>query len=396
MYIKVKPHNSIDKALNFLYNYPKDFSGADKMSKKATSTKKLTNAGSVAVLLSLLGFIAALGGMLLEPVGYFVHNIEFGKDVGLFSGKVWYSYFTGYDKHIIVFLLATAAMFICFAARKHRRIGAEVGSLLTFVSFGTLLASVTTTASGSDGGTLEYTWATVLIPGLDPDMVNFDKVLAVLYYVLPITASGILLILGLLLWIRADVSSFSVECPRNDLLLSSSTPAEKPAPEETAAAIAAVTGAAAAAVEAPKEEPVKEESEPLKDFEKILEPSERAEKLAAADELIKDMTPEEPKPAPAPEAPAPAKEEAAPAEKPAAKSSGTQGKKPQQRQQGGKQGQGAKKTSSQNGGKKSGQSQNRQNGNGQNRPRQQGNKSRNPNGQSRQGGNKSNGKKKRS
>lgn len=367
------------------------------MSKKAASTKKLTNAGSVAVLLSLLGFIAALGGMLLEPVGYFVHNIQFGKDVGLFSGKVWYSYFTGYDKHIIVFLLALAAMFICFASRRHRRIGAEVGSLLTFVSFGTLLASVTTTASGSDGGTLEYTWATVLIPGLDPDMVTFDKVLAVLYYVLPITASGILLILGMLLWIRADVSSFSVECPRNDLLLSSSSPAEQPTPEETAAAIAAVAGAAAAAAEAPNEEPAKtENTDSLKGFENILEPSQRAEKLAEADKLIKDMTPAEP--APAAEPTAPAKEEAAPAEKtekPAPKPSGNQTRKPQQKSQGSKQGQGSKKPASNNGGARKNGNNRSGGNNNQNRSRQQGGKNNsNRSSQNRQGGNKSGGKKK--
>ena len=85
------------------------------MKKNTEGIKKLTNAGSVAALLSVVAFIAALGGMLLEPVGYIVHNSEFGKDVGLFSGKQWYSFFTGYDKHITVFLLALAAMLICFS-----------------------------------------------------------------------------------------------------------------------------------------------------------------------------------------------------------------------------------------------------------------------------------------
>lgn len=188
--------------------------------------KKLTNAGSAALLLASVAFVAALGGVLLEPIGYFIHDIVYGKDVGVFSGRSWYTFFTGYDKHIIIFLVSLAALCICISARRQRRIGAEAGALLSFASFGTLIASITTVASGSEGGTLEYTWATVLVPGLEEEMVQADRVMAVLYYVLPITASGLMLILGLILLVRAEVSSFFVACPTNEGILSSSSTKE--------------------------------------------------------------------------------------------------------------------------------------------------------------------------
>ena len=277
------------------------------MSKKTNETKKLTNAGSVATLTVSLAFLAALGGMLLEPVGYLVHLSQFDKDVGLFSGKIWHSYFTGYDKHIIVFLLALCSLFVCFFARKRRRLGLESGAFITFVSFGCLLAAITSAASSSDGGTMEYTWATVLISSLDPDMVEFDRVMAVLYYALPIIASGLLLVLGLLLWIRAEVSSYSVECPRNEMLLSSSKPAEQPPRKDIEEAIEAVVGEKPA--EAPAPEPVKEEKETLSDFGGILKESEP--------EPAPEPAPEpEPKPEPEPEEP-PAPEKIAEPEKPA-------------------------------------------------------------------------------
>ena len=271
------------------------------MSKTTNDTKKLTNAGSVATLMASVAFAAALGGILLEPIGYFVHLEMFGKDVGLFSGKAWYSFFTGYDKHIIIFLLSIGAMFICFEGRKRRRIGSDAGALITLVSFGLLLASLTSAASSSDGGTMEYTWATLLIPMLDTDMIEFDQVLAVLYYVLPIAASGLMMILGLFLWMRADVSSFWVECPRNDKLLSSSTPAEPPARSEIEEAIEAAKEPEPAPVIPDGEEPPPEPDEDsLRGFETVLEtPAEEQPEEAVIREEKK------PAPEPEPEADAP-------------------------------------------------------------------------------------------
>ena len=94
--------------------------------------KRLCDAGTGSVLLCVFAFLFAGVSLLLEPVGYAVHNSKFDLDIGLFSGSPWYNYMIAYDKPIIITMIAFAAMLICIRNRSRKKLGAEFGIMLTF------------------------------------------------------------------------------------------------------------------------------------------------------------------------------------------------------------------------------------------------------------------------
>ncbi|MBR4621941.1 MAG: zinc-ribbon domain-containing protein [Ruminococcus sp.] len=198
--------------------------------KKKFYEKKLSDAGTGSVLLCVFAFVFALCSLLLEPVGYLVHSSNFDKDVGLFSGSPWYNYAIAYDKHIIIFVLSFAAMLICGKNRSRKKLGAELGIVMTFSSAALVAISSTALLSAYDNGLLSKTYAVINNSGLSQDFKDFDRFMAMLYYLLPLLSSSLLLIAGIMIWGRCGTEDFKVKCPVVTRVVESLTEeADKPA-----------------------------------------------------------------------------------------------------------------------------------------------------------------------
>ncbi|MBR1764372.1 MAG: zinc-ribbon domain-containing protein [Ruminococcus sp.] len=175
--------------------------------------KKLCDAGIGSVLLCVFAFVFGGAALLLEPIGYGVHSSKFDIDIGLFSGKPWYNYMIAYDKHIIITLIAFAAMLICIRNRSRKKIGAELGIMVTFSALALCLISAMALLSAYDNGLLSKSYAILNSTDISQDFKDFDRFMAMLYYLLPLLASSLLFIAGLLLWGRCATEEFKVKCP---------------------------------------------------------------------------------------------------------------------------------------------------------------------------------------
>ncbi len=282
--------------------------------------KKLAASGGAAITFSLLAFLAAGIGMLLEPFGYMAHNVAWSVDIGVFSGKQWYTYFTAYNLHMIIFAASLLVMIFCFTAFRRRRLGAELGALVTVTSAMTLCYSIVLIVSGADRGILSQTWAILLVRNLNKNMRLFDETLAQLYYALPVISSLMLFITGIIIWARALMSKHTVETPK---LVREGPSAEKnEAPEEAKPVESEaskpeppiIAPAAPAAVNEGGHQPSAEKNEPAPLPEKPkAEPAPEPEPEPETKPEPESKPEEEPAPAAEPESkpePAPEKAEA--------------------------------------------------------------------------------------
>ena len=178
-------------------------------------TKKLASSGPAAMLFSIFAFAAAGLGILLEPIGYIIHNSIWDVDIGVFSGRQWYTYFTAYDRHLVIFTLSFFVMlFTCGALRK-KKLGADLGIIVTALSLLMCFLSIVLISGSADRGIIQDTWSSVIVRDIDKNMRRFDEKLAQLYYVLPLISSGLMFITGITVWIRAAISKHIVETPKN-------------------------------------------------------------------------------------------------------------------------------------------------------------------------------------
>ena len=175
--------------------------------------KRLCDAGTGSVLLCVFAFLFAGVSLLLEPIGYAVHNSKFDLDIGLFSGSPWYNYMIAYDKHIIITLIAFAAMLICIRNRSRKKLGAELGIMLTFSALACCLISSMALLSAYDNGLLSKSYAVLNSSDISQDFRDFDRFMAMLYYLLPTLGAALLFIAGLMLWGRSATEEFKVKCP---------------------------------------------------------------------------------------------------------------------------------------------------------------------------------------
>ena len=242
--------------------------------------KKLAASGGVAAVFAVLAFLAGGLGMLLEPIGYIVHNVEWHIDIGLFSGRTWYTYFTGYERHIVTFAMSIVVMIVIVGGAKRKKLGTDIGALVTVTAFLLCVTGHILFFSTSDRGTLNYTWATLLLDNIEQDMKKFDEVLSVFYYVLPIVSAGLMFLSGLIVWVKAGRSSHSIPCglPDENIILDvdamraeqqKETAAETPSVDEKASPVVSVKETPSLA---PKTEPEPEPEPFILDDVKVPEP----------------------------------------------------------------------------------------------------------------------------
>lgn len=179
------------------------------MSAAKVCRKKLCDAGTAACIFSFVALLASAAGCALEFAGSEIYRMEFGDyNSKLFVDKCE-EYFAAYENSVTSFVLAAAVFIICVINRKRKKIGAEMGALVTLVSAAAAIAPALYVYNYLE----QDSTFRKMIEENGTNEMQFMYVMQILMYALPLLACVFLFLCGITLWGRNATDSFLVNCP---------------------------------------------------------------------------------------------------------------------------------------------------------------------------------------
>ena len=195
------------------------------MTEPKTYSKKLTESGGAACVLTFIALLLSCAGVLTEYIGVSIYNQYYITRKSSIFAADFISFVDVYEKPIILTLVTFVLFIVLFVSRRKKKTGGEIPAIMLICSIAFAVKPICDIAqmisTGEFSATMRYA----------SDGDKFRAVLNLSISALPLVSCFLLLIAGLVLCTRLAGEDFTVSVPMTKRMAVTPAQTQTPAPQ---------------------------------------------------------------------------------------------------------------------------------------------------------------------